>query len=84
MAKTFSEALAEEARRGDEHRAQIRAEGWRAGAEAMRREALTIIGDMAAARLGGPSVIDREIYMELGRVHASLDTLDIPEIPNDR
>lgn len=38
-AKTMPEALAIEAARGAEYRAEIRAEGFRAGAEAMRETA---------------------------------------------
>jgi hypothetical protein len=46
-AKTLPDALAIESARGAEHLAQIRAEGWRAGAEAMRAHVAGIL-DLAS------------------------------------
>jgi len=44
-AQTLPEALAAEAARGAEHIASIRAEGFRAGAEAMREAAAKVVDD---------------------------------------
>ena len=66
-AKTLPDALAIESARGAEHLAQIRAEGWRAGAEAMRAAVLRLV----------------ETHGTDGRVTTyEVATLVIPEAPN--
>lgn len=64
--RVIFDALALERTRGDKHRAEIRAEGWRAGAEAMRRE---------AARIAAMEPGSREAA-------AAIRSLPIPEMPN--
>lgn len=67
-AKTFEGALALEAQRRDDRDARIRAEGFRAGAEAMR-EHIAQAFEKSAGRLW--------------RVQATvIRSIDIPEMPN--
>lgn len=80
-AQTLPDALAIESARGAEHLAQIRAEGWRAGAEAMKAATLA---DIAARidrgrRKYGPG--DDSVLIMIA-VENMVRSLAIPETPN--
>jgi hypothetical protein len=78
-AKTQEAALAIEAARGAEHIASIRAEGFRAGAVAMRNAALREAGSRRIVHIK-PTAKERAITETALAIYDAIRSLDIPEM----
>lgn len=78
-APTIDAALAIESARGDEYRAQIRAEGFRAGAEAMREAAVKLAELHRSRALDTTPFPPAEVFGALFLLAAGIRSLAIPE-----
>lgn len=79
-ANTFEGALAEESARADDRDARLRAEGWRAGAEAMR-EAAALASDATLNTAQGGDFARAAANRAARKIADRIRSLDIPEEP---